>query len=342
MTVEEAQTSQISDSIDHSRTVPLCKYCADDDQVIKGIFETGKIRFTQPWALNDPLKANPVMRFKDLRDYQWFCYDGVTLPSREWWIRLYLIQQRISGFGILSLTEIPDSFDMWSRYANGHKGFLLHFKMDFNLHSCMLSRDGCQYPVRGVEYPLQHLIDIEEVVDEYGRFQEKVVHNRLFFQKVSRWQAEREHRMVRRLSDLDGYEPLTDKLQRDDRIHLFPFSLDCVLAVTLGACMSVEKKRRIVRICDDSGISWGQAWIVRDESERAAQGGKMGAVRLGPMEESPRLIDICPCILDSDHMEEEKSKTEIASLAELPYWGDNPEWVQELFENRKKREQAKL
>lgn len=263
MTSEETQTEQSSDSIDHSRTVLLFKYCTDNDCVIKGILENGKIRFTQPWALNDPLEANPTIRFKDPKDYQGFRYDGVTLLSKEECIRFYHITRRINRYGILSLTEIRDSFDMWSRYANGHKGFLLCLKTDFNTHVGMLSRDGKPYLVRRVEYPPEHVIDMEELVDTQGRLRMEVVHKRLFFQKVSRWQSEREHRMVRRLSDLVGYEPLADRLQRDDRIHLFPFSLDCVLGVALGACMSVENKRRIVRICEDSGISWNQTWIVR-------------------------------------------------------------------------------
>jgi hypothetical protein len=317
------------------------KYCSDDERVIKGIFEDHKIRFTQPWVLNDPLEANPTIRFKDQENYRWFVYDGVTLPSREWWIRLHLIERKINEFGILSLTEIPDSFDMWSRYANGHKGFLFGLKKDFNERPCMLSRDGKPYPVREVEYPPEHSIDIEELMDRQGRFRRELAHQRLFFQKVSRWQTECEYWMVRPFSDLAGYRPVADKRQKDERRHLFDFSLDCVLGVTLGACMSVENKRRISKVCESSGIPYNQAWIVRDERERDELGGKMGKVQMGPPDQSPRLIEVSPCILDSAHIEDQENKSEIASLSQLPYWKADPAWVTELYENRTKRQRDK-
>jgi len=339
--MNDGEPSMEQKGINPSPPSVFFKYFSDDEQVIAGIFEKHKIRFTQPWVLNDPLEANPTIRFRDRSNYRWFRYDGVTLPSKEWWIRLHLIERRINKFGILSLTEVPDSFDMWSRYANGHKGFLLGLKRDFNGHPCMLSRDGTRYEVRKVTYPPEHSIDVEELLDGQGGLRMKVVHERLFFQKVSRWQAEREHRMVRPLSDLADYKSITDKLQRDNGKHFFDFSLECVLGVTLGACMSVEGKRRIIKACDNSGIPYNQAWIVRNERERDELGGKMGRVRLGPPDQSPRLIEVSPCILDSAHNEDQKDKLEIASLSELPYWTADPAWVQEFFDNRKKRERDK-
>jgi hypothetical protein len=335
---DRSACSKKQDAVDPSLPGVLFKYCSDDKGVIKGIFEDHRIRFTQPGALNDPLEANPTIRLNDRGDYQWFLHDGVTLPSREWWIRHHLIDRKINRFGILSLTEIADSFDMWSRYANGHKGFLFGLVKDFNKHPCMLSRASEPYAVEKVKYPPEHSIGMDDLMDEQGHLRMKLVHKRLFFQKVSRWRAEREHRMVRPLSDSADYTPVDDRLQRDDRKYLFDFSLDCVLGVTLGACMSVENKRRIVKACDGSGIAYNQAWIVRDERERTALGGKMGTVRLGPPDQSSRLIDMCPCILDSSHIRDQANKLEIASLSQLPYWTDDSAWVTELFENRKKRQ----
>jgi hypothetical protein len=335
------EPSTEKDEIDTSPSSVFFKYFSDDSQVIEGIFERHEIRFTQPCALNDPLEANPTIRFKDQSDYRFYRYRGVTLPSKEVWIRLHLIDCRINKFGILSLTEVPDSFDMWSRYANGHKGFLLCLKRDFNERPCMLSRDGKPYSVGRVEYPPEHSLDIEEVVDGQGRLRMNVVHKRLFFEKVSRWQDEREHRMVRPFSDLDSYRPVSDGLQKDHDKHLFDFSLDCVLGVTLGACMSVENKRRIIEACEAAGIAYNQACIARDERERGTLGGRIGRVILPPPDLSPRLIDICPCILDSAHIEDQKNKSEIASLSELPYWKNDPAWVQEWYENLKNRERKK-
>ena len=111
------------------------KYCSDDPRVINGIFRDHKIRFTQPAALNDPLEFDPIIRFENNgANYNWFSLNGIPLPSEESRLRHRLIEQQINAFGVLSLTKNPDSFDMWSRYANGHKGFLIEFKSDLNKH----------------------------------------------------------------------------------------------------------------------------------------------------------------------------------------------------------------
>jgi len=337
---ETVINGQQESSVDYSQLGSFLKYCSDDDCVIKGIFEDHRIRFTPPSELNDPLEANPILRFKDRRAYRWFHYDGMSLPSQEWWFRLHLIQRRINKFGILSLTKVWDSFDMWSRYANGHKGFLLWLKGDFNEQPCMLSREGKPYPVIEVEYPPLHTIAMGEVLDAKGRFRREAVHERLFFQKVSRWHAEHEYRMVRPLSDLLDGASADKKPDGDPLSGLFGFSLDCVEGVTFGACMSVEKRNWIKRLCNCSRIPCSQAYVVRDEKEEQALGGKMGKVKMAPADLSARLMDVNPCILDSAYIDDQTSKSEIASLSELPYWNDDPAWVQELYDNRKRRQRS--
>jgi hypothetical protein len=132
------QALALQDDIGPSRVGSFCKYCSDNKEVINGIFEDHRIRFTQPWAMNDPLEFNPSIRFKSENKYFWLRYDQVLFPSEEWWVRSHLIERWINAFGILSLTKVYDSFDMWSRSANGHKGFLLCLKGNFNEHPCML------------------------------------------------------------------------------------------------------------------------------------------------------------------------------------------------------------
>ncbi len=328
----------LADEVDYSRLSSFLKYCSDDDRVIKGIFEDHKIRFTQPRALNDPLEFRPIIKFRNARNYQWFRYDGLDFPSEEWWVRFNLIEQRIDRFGILSLTKVWDSFDMWSRYANGHKGFLLCLKSDFNEQACMRSAASEVYPVQGIDYVDEYAIDMEEVVDDRGNLRKGLVDEQLFFRKVSRWQAEKEYRMVRPFSDLPGYTPPIDWRHRDDDVHLFDFSLDCVEGVVFGASMSINKQARIRRTCEGTQISFGQAVVIRDERERDDLGGKTGRVKMVPVGVIRKPLDMIPYIADSAHVQEQKNKLEIGSLSELPYWKDDPAWVQEFYNNRRKRE----
>lgn len=224
---------------DQPQVTTYLKYCSDDERVIKGIFEDRTIRFTQPAALNDPLEFNPILRFHhDGRNYRRFIFDGVVFPSEEERLRHRTIESQVNRFGVLSLTKVGDSFDMWSRYANGHRGFLIEFKDHFNRHPSMRSKDGEEYEVREVTYVDEYAINVDALVDEHGHFLHRSFNEQMFFTKTSRWVDEKEWRLVRPLADCPTWEPLTDKMHRDRRIHLFEFSLDCVLSVTFGACIA--------------------------------------------------------------------------------------------------------
>jgi hypothetical protein len=311
------------------------KYCSDYDNVIEGIFEKHKIRFTQPWALNDPLEFNPVIKFKhNGSNYRCFSLNGVTLPSEEFRLRQNLIEPQINAFGILSLTKIPDSFDMWSRYANGHKGFMIEFDSDFNEHSCMKSRTDETYPIREVQYVDEYTINIDELTDENGWIQQESFNEQMFYRKVSRWQDEREYRVVRPFSDLKDYIPRANKPHRDTRLHLFDFSLDCVTSVTFGASMSNENKERIMKACENTKVKFLQAIIFRDEKDAF---GKMGRIELVPVSYFPQFDSMLPFsfVGDMNHIEDQKEKLKINSLSELPYWEHAKDWAKQLYEARK-------
>ena len=129
---DDSKSENIFKPLDHSRLKNFFKYCGDDEKVINGIFKEHQIRFTQPAALNDPLEFNPIIRFKQSEGkYTNYIFDGIVFPSEEIRIRHQLIERQLNDFGILSLTNIPECFDMWSRYANGHRGFLIELKIDF-------------------------------------------------------------------------------------------------------------------------------------------------------------------------------------------------------------------
>jgi len=298
-------------ALDYSKTPTFFKYCSDNEDVIEGLFKKHKIRFTQPAALNDPLEFNTIIRFNyNGSNYRWFSLNEIPLPSEEFRLRLRLIEQQINSFGILSLTKIPDSFDMWSRYANGHKGFLIELKSDFNKHSCMLSPANKVYPVREVRYVDEYSINIDELTDDKEQIKLEMFNDIMFYKKLSRWVSEQEYRMVHPFSDLPSYMPLSNKAHRDDRLHLFEFSLDCIESVTFGACMSFENRERIRKACTGSGIEFLRVAIVRDEKDDFGKAGKI--VHL-PEDSIPSSFYVSqfPLIVDSGHFEDLKKVIEL-------------------------------
>jgi hypothetical protein len=325
------------ETLDYLTLPTFFKYCSDDERVLKGIFEDHKIRFTQPPALNDPLEFNPIIRFKDDADnYRSFELNGMLFPSEELRLRAALIENKVNAFGILSLTKVPDSFDMWSRYATGHKGFLLEFKPDFNKCACMRSTNGEEYPVREVTYVEEYALDIQELLDDQKWIAQQAVNDRMFFTKTSRWEHEREYRMVRTLADYPGWGPLPDKFHRDrDNIYLFEFPIDCIETVTFGACMPGGKKRRIIDACKATEIHFLQAIIVRDQKDRT---GKPANVLLIPIDYFPNFLEMPDFFTEEKYIEESKRPIPLRSLEDLPYYAKDREWVEQYRRNRNARQ----
>jgi len=308
------------------------KYCSDDPKVINGIFRDHKIRFTQPAVLNDPLECNPIIRFENNgANYNWFSLDGIPLPSEESRLRQRLIEPRINAFGILSLTKNPDSFDMWSHYANGHKGFLIEFKSDLNEYPCMLSPSNEVYPIREVQYVDEYEINIDNLTDDEDQIKLEMFNDLMFYRKLSHWKTEQEYRMVRRFSDLPGYTPLNNNVHRDTEAHLFEFSLDCIESVTFGACMLLKNRESIEEACKNSKIGFLQAIIIRDEKDALREAPKISLQSLDSLPGSSRMRPF-PFIIETKHFEDMRTVKQISSLSELPYGEDDRQWAEQVYE----------
>ena len=143
------------------------KYVSDSYEVIKGIFYDKKIRFTQPWAFNDPLEFNPMFNFTvdSINAYVGYKINGYPMYSLEEFTRMLLKELRINEAGIFSLTSNKDSFAMWNIYANGHKGFLLEFYPNFNEHPVLRPIDKSEfYIVKPVKYVSKNYVNINEII----------------------------------------------------------------------------------------------------------------------------------------------------------------------------------
>ena len=314
------------------------KYCSD--RRVESLFKNHEIRFTQPWALNDPLEFNPILRFKNNgQNYVRYLFDDILLPSEEDKLRMRLIEQQINQFGILSLTKILDSFDMWSRYANGHKGFLLEFKSDFNEYPCMLSQEGKKYPVNKVIYVDEYAIDIDLLTDVQSNISLKRFNEEMFYNKVSRWKSEVEYRLVRALTDYPGYQPLKNTPHRDHKPYVFNFDLNCIESVIFGTCMSAENKKAIMSFCKGYDIGFYQAYISRDKKDTEGFSGK---IEFFPENKFPGLLEMSDFnfFVQQEHFERSKPK-KINQLSEIPYYQGLEEWVKEVYKIKKAKRKYK-
>lgn len=261
----------------------LVKYFSDSDVVIESIFENRKIRFTQPAALNDPLEFNPTLIFGESvkNVHNPYEFNNKRLPSIELFSRIQLIESVINNFGILSLSSEIDSFDMWNLYSNGHKGFMIQFKDDFNENPCLRSKgDGKIYKIGKVEYVDAYRIKINKILSHKNFHDFEYIYETVFFSKNNRWESENEYRIVRKLIDFDEFNPQNKVHRNQSSIYLSDFSFDCIDSIAFGAQMSLEKKMKIIKACEGNDINYFQAIIIRDKLDRF---GKMGCVEYLPV-----------------------------------------------------------
>ena len=326
---------QGQERFDSSKIDSYFKYISDDENVFEGIFTRHVIRFTQPRMLNDPLESSPIIRFHDNKiNYQNYELDGVLLPNVALFSRVQLIESQINYYGILSLTKNPFSFNMWSQYAKGHKGFIIEFKPDFNFSPSMKSKSGNVYEVRKIEYVDEYSICLDDIVDKNGFIPVKVLHDELYFKKTARWKYENEYRMIRPFSDYPDYQqPETNYAYTDTKVYLFPFDFDSVASIILGASMSQEHKIRIMDICEKNNIVLHQAHIIRDVKDKF---GEPSTTIILQVEDSNKyaVLNSKPQLFCTDTVGlSNRDKVKITKLSDLPYYKDHEQIVEELYRN---------
>ncbi len=331
--MELEQKKAIHEQIDE-KEIGYFKYFSDDIHVIDGIFRLNKIRFTQPWCLNDPLEFNPRSIFR--------CYDNKHIgyiigedyyPGDDFWYRIKHIESQINSYGLLSLTKIADSFDMWSRYANGHKGFLIEFKSSFNNMTCMKSKSGVSYPIKKVEYVDDYYINIDDII-ENKLSKEDVEY--LFFKKINRWEHEQEYRMVRPLSDYSDYRgPIQNISHRDDKVYLFEFPLDCIESIVFGTYMSVENKRLIMKYCENFQINFLQATLFRDQKDNTGKQGHVFPISLDNFGSLDIFLNMKPQFFCMDYelftRLTENGIKKVSSIYDLPYFKNEDLYLLEEY-----------
>jgi hypothetical protein len=137
-------------------------------------------------------------------------------------------------FGILSLTETPDSLLMWAHYADNHKGVVLGFDE---------------------AHPFFHGPEIVAGLPRLGKVeynQKRPVlspttkdHPKVFLRKSTEWACERESRLFRPL----GEAIETKAVGGQCPIHLFELPPDVIKLVVTGSQMRENEDKKLREFC---------------------------------------------------------------------------------------------
>jgi hypothetical protein len=317
------------------------KYMSNSRPVLEGLFNDHNIRFTQPAALNDPMDCQPLVRV-DCPEGQHTRYivDGVHMPSANDWYSLQLVESRVNESGILSLTKNPVSFDMWSKYANGHKGFLIELRSDFNKHKSLCSDVGISYSVSPVNYVATFEIQLTECQDATGEILYEEFDRRFFYTKLSRWASEKEYRLVRPLRDLGKLsQGIHIGVYRDtETVYLSPMPLELIVSVTFGAYMPRETKEWIIQKCAGTDIQFLQAVLYPRELDDLGLAPRVELVALDDPVLRTKILKMQPQLLLKFDSELLTGKVVSRSrLADLPYYSFNTEFIHGTYDRLKRR-----
>jgi len=277
------------------------------DERINNLFCDKKIRFTPPNEFNDPLEFKPILKGNNLHDF--YTFQGRPYPSKASMITKGIIGVLSQKYGVLSLTKVPDSFYMWSMYANGHKGFFVVFKDEFNLQKSLLDREY-HYAIQKVNYTDNYCLNIEvDFIDlNYADNLLRSNFDKIVFTKLKRWFYEEEYRMVRPLKNLDN------KLE-----SLFDFDLNYITDIVFGASMTIENKFRIIEIFGERDINFYQASIAQDAKDYENKLGKIFIWKI-PEDVSLKVLEWADYTHFCSDLEILKGKPiPISKLEDLPY-----------------------
>lgn len=298
---------------------------------IDDILLNHKIRFTQPLALNDPLEFNPILTGFSDHDYYDFVIDGIPMPSTVSWIRWRLVNISLRSFGILSLTKHPTSFNMWSHYADGHKGFIIELASEFNTHPTFRAKDGHIYPIKPVEYQDRFEININEMDDGSGFVDNNKFYDKLCFTKCNRWKDELEYRLIRPLTD-------SNLTPTNNEVYLGELPLELISSITFGAKMLPSDKQKIVAACEGTKMTFFQSIVMKDEVDDKALSGNVKLMHLHTkdmIEGAAGWKFTEELALDSYGIERFGKVMQLKDISQLPYYPTAKEHV-DLFWTRRK------
>lgn len=218
------------------------------------VLENGLIRFTQPGNFNDPFELHPSFDLMSKSDIAALpeapgqkgmriltpeaiqAMINAIRPGLEKEMARHSGQQGAysldnnrmaqatfdSKFGVLCLTETPDSLLMWAHYANNHNGFVIQFDETHEFFAPS-SHDGQVLELTKVEYSAQRPVLSYSTINSAN----------LYYRKSPEWSYENEWRIIKPLSAAKKQLPHAEFPK-----HLFDLPPSAIKGVILGQSIS--------------------------------------------------------------------------------------------------------
>lgn len=239
---------------------------ADDQQKqrLRDIVLGHRIRFSRPSELNDPIEGKPIYALGDwsseqyrtqFAEWAWRCQRHVAQPPPQEAFCAWLVQQRLEvhqghisqintdnqveiekRWRVLSLSAAASNDQMWSHYADGHKGVALVF--DASHSEFALAYEVSYAPLR-------------QPMEVTTQDQSAILKNTLLT-KLDGWAHEKEFRCIA------PEVPEPDALHLDNQFLRFAPPL--LVGIVFGAKLSPENEAEI--------LSWSSQREVRLELSR--------------------------------------------------------------------------
>jgi hypothetical protein len=230
----------------------------------RGLLHDGLIRFTQPREFNDPFELHPSFDLMSRADIAALpevpgepgshqmtpevmaaMLNSVLPGLREQMARhagqegAYMLDNNRmaqsslnSQYGILCLTEVPDSLLMWAHYANSHNGFVLQFD-ETDPFFAPSQHEGLSLELKPVEYSPQRPVLSYSTLHSHD----------VFYRKSPEWAYEREWRIIKPLSGADSV------ITRDPfSIHLFRLPLSAIKGVIVGQAVANDVRQELLAV----------------------------------------------------------------------------------------------
>lgn len=253
------------------------------------ILETQRIRFSQPYALNDPFETQPyysdhqeIHPFKKIAEFSSMIkefHDTGVIPEEKvsrWEEERKKPQKNIlswyvnTNFVSMSLTENHENLLMWAHYTGNHSGFVL--ELDSN-HSFFIDNTRYLYQVPySDKRPEVTLREFERLIVQQAPLLkngtpdiEEMQKLALLFQKSQDWAYEKEWRLLaapenalnfnkenKRYTIHASEDRAFDEQFESSYVALFQLPPDSITAIYCGARITTNTLRKLYLLIENN------------------------------------------------------------------------------------------
>lgn len=208
----------------------LYKYRACNEYT-EAIFTTGCLHYSHPSDFNDPYDCKFLLKKKKQHIYiERVATDKIRLVPIDVNELQKIIQEEINDIEVCSFSKDGLQMQMWSHYADGHKGLCLVFDDEL-----LLDRRHCD--AREVVYQDEQVVN-DDILPEVPT--EDVI--RFIYTKERRWEYEKEVRYI--------HKPEPEYSNGN-----YPFNKQALKAIYFGTNCTPSNIIQYRKLCHENGFN---------------------------------------------------------------------------------------